>query len=205
MHELIRTNRAEYLADHPDERRVETAIAVRFNQKESEFREIVADIGDLKIRAINKARAAGEMLKEEADLLPGGQLTLDFWKQISGTGKHQFHGDFASAQKFLWIANHLARDIKTLDEAREVQVALKFFLDEKIERPDQHRIGAQDEWGCLLAWFDKFEPERILETFQSNPLYFEHGKLREEFRDYVMVKLKPKLDAVHQLEKLLGL
>ncbi len=134
----LTSKRGQYLEAHPKERELQTAIIAEFNKIHSTLVAKNKDKGQLEIDLINGMRKCGLFLNELADLLPGKQITLDFYEQ--GFGGEPLKIEFEQIRRFQHVANNLAQDITTVAEAQQFKQDMFAAFEDmpKSFRPQQN-------------------------------------------------------------------
>ena len=79
---MKRDARADYLAVHPQELAIQNEMVRQIIYRIQNFKKEVTVLNPDFIRSVNDAIGIGGLVTDLLDLLPGKQMTLDFWKHF---------------------------------------------------------------------------------------------------------------------------
>jgi hypothetical protein len=190
-----RNNRDEFLALNKALKRVNDAFFVEFNKAHKKAGKIEEHIKKLHVEFINAGRVAGQILLAFAadTQVPGGQITLDFWKKMSGTARNRLHADFRTIQNYQRVARILDHDIKTHAEAVQCRFMWHRMVESEEKRERTRYLAQQaSKWNLFADWMDEIK-QPTLEALLADAEYFPGGKLRGDLLEQVGPEHLPKL------------
>jgi hypothetical protein len=203
----VQTNRADFLAAHPDIAKVQKAYWRRVNTKYETLEEVLKAVAKGEIAAINVARDIGcELNAAQQELcFPGNQITLDFHRQIHGDGPDQLHVPFEAMKRCQFIARSLDKDIKTVAEAQRFKQFFLAFWKVETGHGQQNRLPDPDPLESVVTWFEESDRQlNVMASLAGNEKYCPGGKLRDDLVAMYAQPWRERYDAMGKMLRSLG-
>lgn len=196
------TARERYLAEHPNDAKVQTAIIGKICKGIGGFRNEAESFGNLAVKLCNDAREIGGDVLDLWDMLPGKQMTTDFWQQMSDLFVDQYGHKITIEQLKIFVRIHT----NAKEEITEPQVALSWRQDLLLAAGFELTGGTvgmtaqrADYYNRLLQNLDPRKIFAPLEGLVNDERYGPVASWPDERKERVMLQIGPIKKKIDEL------